>query len=87
MASVHHLAATRHEKAIKGQGANSSPTPEGGDLLTIMQVLQELDIPRRTWQRWRELGTGPKCIRLPNRELRVRRAVLSDWLMSMEEVA
>jgi hypothetical protein len=57
------------------------------ELLTVAEVIAELDIPRRTWQRWRELGTGPACIRLPNRELRIRRAALSAWLDSMQEAA
>lgn len=63
------------------------PRQLGGELLTVAQVLDELGIPRRTWQRWRELGVGPACIRLPNRELRVRRDVLTVWLASMEEEA
>jgi hypothetical protein len=57
------------------------------ELLTVPQVLAELKVPRRTWQRWRELGTGPACIQLPNRELRVRRDVLTTWLDSMQEAA
>jgi hypothetical protein len=65
----------------------TKPTPLGGELLTVAQVLDELGIPRRTWQRWRELGVGPACIRLPNRELRVRRDVLTAWLQSREEAA
>ncbi|WP_407937217.1 helix-turn-helix transcriptional regulator [Kineosporia babensis] len=50
-------------------------------------VLAELQIPRRTWQRWRELGTGPECIRLPNRDLRIRRTALNNWLESLKEAA
>ena len=62
-------------------------TERGEELLTVPQVLSELCIPRRTWQRWRELGVGPACIRLPNRELRVRRTTLTEWLNSMQEAA
>ncbi|GLY33550.1 helix-turn-helix domain-containing protein [Kineosporia sp. NBRC 101731] len=57
------------------------------DLLTVAEVLADLQIPRRTWQRWRELGTGPQCVRLPNRELRIRRSVLAAWLENLEEAA
>ena len=67
--------------------AHSEPDASDRELLTIPEVLAELGIPRRTWQRWRELGTGPACIRLPNRELRVRRSTLTTWLNSMEEAA
>lgn len=56
------------------------------ELLTTDQVLAELKIPRRTWQRWRELGSGPACIQLPNRELRIRRSALAAWLDTMEAV-
>lgn len=57
------------------------------ELLTVAQVLAELQVPRRTWQRWRELAIGPACLQLPNRELRVRRSVLTEWLDSMQEAA
>jgi hypothetical protein len=56
------------------------------ELLTVDQVLAELHVPRRTWQRWRQLGVAPACLRLPNRELRVRRSVLTQWLNSREEL-
>lgn len=57
-------------------------------LLTVREVLEELGgISRRTFYRWRELGLAPACIRLPNGELRVRRAVLNDWLDERAEGA
>lgn len=40
--------------------------------------------PRRTWQRWRELGRTPKYTKLPNGELRIRRADYEAWLASLE---
>ena len=55
--------------------------------LTVKDILDDLDIPRRTWQRWRELGRAPKCKRLPNGELRINRASYETWLDSLEEVA
>jgi len=59
----------------------------GNELLTVDEVLAELRVPRRSWQRWRELGTGPQCLRLPNGELRVERPVLTAWLDSLREAA
>ncbi|WUH90860.1 helix-turn-helix domain-containing protein [Streptomyces sp. NBC_00433] len=57
-------------------------------LLTVREVLEELGgISRRTFYRWRELGLAPACIRLPNGELRVRRAVLNAWLDDRAEGA
>ncbi|WP_328493943.1 helix-turn-helix domain-containing protein [Streptomyces sp. NBC_00414] len=58
------------------------------ELLTVRQVLDELGgISRRTFYRWRELRIAPRCIRLPNGELRVRRDVLNDWLEQRAEGA
>ncbi|MEO3764585.1 helix-turn-helix domain-containing protein [Streptomyces sp. B8F3] len=58
------------------------------ELLTVRQVLDELGgISRRTFYRWRQLRTAPRCIRLPNGELRVRRDVLNDWLEERREGA
>jgi predicted DNA-binding transcriptional regulator AlpA len=57
-------------------------------LLTVPEVLEELGgISRRTFYRWRELGIAPDCIRLPNGELRVRRASLNAWLDKRAEGA
>ena len=57
------------------------------DWLTVSDILDDLNIPRRTWQRWRELGRAPEAIRLPNNELRIRRSVYEAWLLDLEECA
>ncbi|MET9858556.1 helix-turn-helix domain-containing protein [Streptomyces smyrnaeus] len=58
------------------------------ELLTVREVLNELGgVSRRTFYRWRELRTAPRCIRLPNGELRVRRDALEDWLDDRAEGA
>ena len=55
------------------------------DKLTVREVISELGISRRTFQEWRAKGLAPRCIRLPNGELRIRRAVLDRWLAAREE--
>ncbi|MGW0657548.1 helix-turn-helix transcriptional regulator [Streptodolium elevatio] len=51
------------------------------DLMTVPEVLVELkDISRRTFYRWRELGIAPRCLKLPNGELRVPREDFLAWL-------
>jgi predicted DNA-binding transcriptional regulator AlpA len=51
------------------------------ELLTVREVLEELGgISRRTFYRWRELKIAPRCIRLPNGQLRVPRGALDAWL-------
>lgn len=59
--------------------------------LTITQFCEELGgerpIARSTFYEWRAKGRGPRCIKLPNGELRIRRDELERWLDSCEEEA
>lgn len=62
-------------------------TRKSREWLSVQDILDDLGIPRRTWQRWRELGRAPKCKRLPSGELRISRANYDVWLDSLEEGA
>ncbi len=54
--------------------------------MTINEVCAALNnLSRRTFYRWRELGTAPACIKLPNGELRVARSELAAWLDAHRE--
>jgi len=53
--------------------------------LTVAQLCAELGISRSTFYEWRTKGRAPRCIRLPNGEIRVRRSELERWLDSREE--
>jgi predicted DNA-binding transcriptional regulator AlpA len=55
--------------------------------LTVDQVCAELDIARSTFDDWRAKGRAPRCIKLPNGKLRIRRADLERWLESCLEAA
>ena len=55
------------------------------DKLTLAQLCEELQIARSTFYDWRAKGRAPKCIKLPNGDLRVRRADLERWLAGLEE--
>jgi excisionase family DNA binding protein len=55
--------------------------------LTIPDICAELAISRSTFYEWRAKGTAPRCIKLPNGEIRVRRTELDRWLEHCEEVA
>ncbi|MFE7115393.1 helix-turn-helix transcriptional regulator [Streptomyces sp. NPDC057654] len=53
--------------------------------MTVPEVLRELKgVSRRTFYRWRELGTGPAVLKLPNGELRVWRSAFMEWLHTRE---
>jgi excisionase family DNA binding protein len=57
------------------------PASERDDWLTIEEVCTELKISRRTFDRWRALGTGPKVKHLAgNGSVRIRRSWLNEWL-------
>lgn len=57
------------------------------ELLTVPKVLAELRVPRSTWFYWRQTGKGPRVIKLPNGQLRVRRSALGRWLGDLEQDA
>jgi excisionase family DNA binding protein len=55
--------------------------------LTIAELCDELGIARSTFYDWRAKGASPRCMKLPNGELRIRRSDLADWLTSLEDAA
>ena len=55
--------------------------------LTIPEVIAELQVSRSTFYYWRQTGKAPRCIKLPNNEIRVRRSDFDQWLDSLEEAA
>ncbi|MGW5680333.1 helix-turn-helix transcriptional regulator [Nonomuraea sp. NPDC003754] len=58
-----------------------TPRPTKHEWLTVEEVCKELRISRRSWDRWREQGTGPKSVRLAgNGPIRIRRDWLDAWL-------
>jgi excisionase family DNA binding protein len=57
------------------------------DRLTIPELCNELGISRSTFYEWRAKGRAPRCIKLPNGEIRIRRTEFERWLDSLEEVA
>lgn len=55
--------------------------------LTIDEVCEELQISRDTFYDWRKKGRAPKCAKLPNGSLRIRRAVLDKFMAALEDAA
>jgi len=54
--------------------------------LSIADVCAELGVARSTYYDWRAKGRGPRSLKLPNGEVRVRRHDLEQWLASCEEL-
>ena len=55
--------------------------------LTVAEVCAVLRVSRSTFYEWRAKGRAPRCVKLPNGEIRVRRSELEQWLDEHEEVA
>jgi excisionase family DNA binding protein len=55
--------------------------------LTIAELCDELDISRSTFYEWRAKRTAPRCFKLPNGELRIKRDDLDTWIDSRQEAA
>ena len=62
----------------------TTATPD--ELLMVEEVCQELKVSRRTFDRWRALGTGPRSTRIGGSgPVRVRRSWLDEWLESPDQ--
>ncbi|QXE35886.1 helix-turn-helix domain-containing protein [Streptomyces sp. GMY02] len=56
-------------------------------MLKLPEVLAELGMSRAAFYRLRARGQAPRLYKLPNGQLRVRRADLDAWLAGYEEAA
>lgn len=55
--------------------------------LTIAELSEGLGIARSTFYDWRAKGRAPRCIKLPNGDLRIRRTELERWMAEHEDTA
>lgn len=55
--------------------------------LTIAEFCEEIGIGRSTFYDWRAKCRAPRCIKLPNGELRIRHTEYERWLAALEERA
>ncbi|WP_081687770.1 helix-turn-helix transcriptional regulator [Glycomyces tenuis] len=54
--------------------------------MTLQDIFNELDISKSTWNDWKNKGRAPKHFKLPNGQVRVRRADFEKWLDCLMEV-
>jgi excisionase family DNA binding protein len=54
-------------------------------MLTLAEVCEELGVSRSTFYDWRAKRRAPRCIKLPNGDLRIRRSDLDHWLDDRED--
>jgi excisionase family DNA binding protein len=66
-------------------GTSRASAPRGR--LTIADVCEDLGISRSTFYDWRAKGRAPRCIKLPNGDIRINRAEYERWLTTLEEAA
>jgi predicted DNA-binding transcriptional regulator AlpA len=55
--------------------------------MTIADLCAELGIARSTFYDWRAAKKAPRCIKLPNGDIRIRRADFESWLRGLEDGA
>ncbi|SDD94120.1 helix-turn-helix transcriptional regulator [Glycomyces harbinensis] len=69
--------------------ATAHPTPSHPTkgLMTLQEVYDELGISKSTWNDWKNKGRAPKHFKLPNGQVRVRRADYDKWLATLELVS
>ncbi|MGV9916119.1 helix-turn-helix transcriptional regulator [Streptomyces cellulosae] len=64
----------------------SAPTRD--QKMTVEEVVADLRVaPSTTFYRWRQLGKGPRSIKLPNGDVRIRRSEYERWLAEREDAA
>ncbi|MDT0422183.1 MULTISPECIES: helix-turn-helix transcriptional regulator [Streptomyces] len=58
------------------------PRPQ---MLKLPELLNEINVSRAAFYRLRAKGQAPRLVKLPNGQLRCRRADLDAWLDAAEE--
>ena len=89
-AAAHQIRPTRTAASTTAATVTKENPPAMGtprQHLTIAALCEELEVSRTTFYAWRVKGRAPRCIKLPNGEIRIRRADLESWLSDCEEEA
>jgi predicted DNA-binding transcriptional regulator AlpA len=68
--------------ARRARAAVLAPSRNPDEKLTLAELCAELKIQRSTFYDWRAKGRAPRCLKLPNGEIRITRRDLDLWLES-----
>jgi excisionase family DNA binding protein len=86
--SGHHNRFEGPPHATKARPPSSTQRPrrhvDHDENLTVAEVCAELKVARSTFYDWRTKRRSPRCLRLPNGDLRIRRSDLDAWLKDCE---
>lgn len=86
--AVHPLDAQDSARGSTSRSRARGSAGKTATLLTLEEVYAELGgIARSTFYDWRAKGKAPRCIKLPNGDLRVRRTELDRWLTERVDAA
>jgi len=66
---------------------HSAERRRSANYMTIEEICADLDVSRSTFYEWKATGKGPRCIKLPNGSIRVRRCEYTKWLETLEDAA
>ena len=53
--------------------------------LTLAEFLEAEQVAKSTFFKWKALGLAPATYKLPNGQIRIRRAAYEAWLTTLEE--
>jgi predicted DNA-binding transcriptional regulator AlpA len=81
-----------HERELRPRSAakNHAPTHRAGPAptatrsLTLAEFLEAEQVAKSTFFKWKALGLAPATYKLPNGQIRIRRAAYEAWLASLE---
>ncbi|MGL5824033.1 MAG: helix-turn-helix transcriptional regulator [Nocardioides sp.] len=73
-----------HPQPNRPSGRRRYDRGGGRDKLTVTELCNDLGISRRTFHEWRAKGRAPRCLKLPNGELRISRREYDGWLQACE---
>ena len=86
-AAVKQISQTRSARHV-GAAARTTSGGESADFEDLMTVAEFLDlvrVARTTFDDWRAKKRAPKCIKLPNGQLRIRHRDYTRWLDQLDE--